>query len=154
LSYFHLGRFLIQKTLTSGSHLSDAARRAGPAWQRVVATWLPRAMPLQRVKSVVGIARRRPDSVVPIATPPLSEPPHAASPRPSQQRSSRSRHRPVRSQQSLSERPDRRCTVASAVVSTSTVSVARALLSPFFVRGVSSSPSPPSSPSQDRRRPP
>jgi hypothetical protein len=49
---------------------------------------------------------------------------------------------------------DRRCPATSAVVSTSTVSVARALLSSFFVRGASSSPSPPSSPSQDRRRPP
>jgi hypothetical protein len=43
---------------------------------------------------------------------------------------------------------------ASAVASTTTVSVARALLSPFFVRGALSSPSPPSSPLQDHRRRP
>jgi hypothetical protein len=55
---------------------------------------------------------------------------------------------------SLSERHDRRCPAASAVVSTTSVSVARALLSPFFIRGVSISPSPPSSLSQDHRRPP
>jgi hypothetical protein len=108
--------------LTSGSHLSDAARRAGPAWQRAVAAWLPRAAPLQRVKSVVGTARRRPDSTVPTVPPPLSEPPHAASPRQSRQRSSRPRHRPVRSRSSLSERPDRRCPATSAVASTPTVS--------------------------------
>jgi hypothetical protein len=37
----------------------------------------------------------------------------------------------------------RRCSTASAVVSTTTVSVARAVPSPFFIRGTSSSPSPP-----------
>jgi hypothetical protein len=58
----------------SGSHLSDAARCVGPARQRAVATWLPRAAPLQRVKSTVGTARRRPDSAArqPLAPPHLS----------------------------------------------------------------------------------
>jgi hypothetical protein len=36
---------LIRKTLTSGSHLSDAAVCAGPAWQDTIATWLPCAVP-------------------------------------------------------------------------------------------------------------
>jgi hypothetical protein len=43
LSYFILGRFLIQKSLTSGTHLSDVARHVGPARQRAIAAWLPRA---------------------------------------------------------------------------------------------------------------
>jgi hypothetical protein len=58
--YFELflsGRFLIRKTLTSGSYLSDVARCAGPAWQHTVAVWLPRAALLQRVKCTVGTAR-------------------------------------------------------------------------------------------------
>jgi hypothetical protein len=46
----------------SGSHLSDAAVRAGHAWQRAVAAWLPCAAPLQRLKYDVGTTRRRPDS--------------------------------------------------------------------------------------------
>jgi hypothetical protein len=62
-------------------------------------------------------------------------------------RSPRPRRRPVRSRPSLSERHGCRCPAASAVASTTTVSVARALVSPFFVRGASSSPFPPSSPS-------
>jgi hypothetical protein len=44
---------------------------------------------------------------------------------------------------------DRRCPAASAIASMTTVSVARALLSPFFIRGASSSPSP--SPPHRRR---
>jgi hypothetical protein len=56
---------LIQKTLMSGSHLSDAIVRAGPAWQRAIATWLPRAAPRLRIKCAVGTARRRPDSTAP-----------------------------------------------------------------------------------------
>jgi hypothetical protein len=130
----------------SGSHLSDAARHAGPTWQCAVAAWLPCAVPLQRVKSAVGTARRRPDNAVPTAPPPLSELPHTAHPN-----SARPDRAVARSE------VDRRCPsapTAATVVSTSTVSVVRALLSPFFVRGASSSPSPPSSPSQDRRWPP
>jgi hypothetical protein len=140
----YFGRFLsriilIQKTLTNGSHLSDAARYTGPAWQRAVAVWLPCAVPLQRVKSAVGTARRLPDSAVPTAPPALSAPPRAASPRPSRQRSSRPRRRPVRRQPSLFERPDRRCPAASAVASTPTVSEAEPPLV-VFIRGASSSP--------------
>jgi hypothetical protein len=51
---FSSGVILIRKTLTSGFHLSDAAVRAGPAWQRAVAAWLPCATPLQRVKCTVA----------------------------------------------------------------------------------------------------
>jgi hypothetical protein len=87
--------------------------------------------------------RHCPDSALALAACPTASP-----------RSSRPRRRPVRSRSSLSERHDRRCPATSAVTSTSTVSVAQPLLSPFFVRGASSSPSPPSSPSQDHRRPP
>jgi hypothetical protein len=54
-------------------------RRAGPAWQRTIAAWLPRAAQLPRIKSVVGTARRRPDSVVsPLA--PAARQPRAARP--------------------------------------------------------------------------
>jgi hypothetical protein len=59
---FSSREILIQKMLTSGSHLSDAAVRAGPAWQRAVSAWLPCTAPLQCLKYAVGTARRRPDS--------------------------------------------------------------------------------------------
>jgi hypothetical protein len=42
---FSSGVILIRKTLTSGSHLPDAAVRAGPAWHRAIAAWLPRTAP-------------------------------------------------------------------------------------------------------------
>jgi hypothetical protein len=50
LSYFRPGVFLIRKTLTSGSHLSDAAVRAAPR---------------PRIKCAVSTARRHPDSAAP-----------------------------------------------------------------------------------------
>jgi hypothetical protein len=59
----------------SGSHLSDAVRRTGPAWQRAIAAWLPRAAPLARLKDAVGTAPRHPDS------PPDRAPLSAPSPR-------------------------------------------------------------------------
>jgi hypothetical protein len=132
----------------SRSHLSDAARRAGPTWQHAITAWLPRASPLQRVKSAVGTSRRRPNSAVPIAPSPLSQLPRAASPclsRPRRHRCPKPCRRHVRIPP-LSSRP----TLSRA---SSTVSIARALLSPFFICGASTSPSPPSSPSQDHRRP-
>jgi hypothetical protein len=82
LERFSFGVILIQKTLTSGSHLSDAVVCAGPAWQRAVAAWVPRAVPLQRVKSTVGTARRRPDSAVPTGYPKSPTSPRLGSPRP------------------------------------------------------------------------
>jgi hypothetical protein len=56
--------------LTSGAHLSAVAFRARPAYQRAVASWLPRACtaPLARLKGAVGTARRRPDSRLPTAS--------------------------------------------------------------------------------------
>jgi hypothetical protein len=96
-----------------------------------------------RPDSSPRLRHRHPDSALALAARPTASP-----------RSSRPRRCPVRSRPSLSERHDRHCPAASAVASTTTVSVARALLSPFFIRGASSSPSPPSSPSQDHRRPP
>jgi hypothetical protein len=105
--------------------------RTRPAWQRAIAAWLPRVVPLQRVKRVVGTALRCPDSAVPTAPPPLSELPRATSPRPSRQRSSRPRRRPVRSRPSLSKRPDRRCLAASTIASTPTVSEAEPPLAVF-----------------------
>jgi hypothetical protein len=140
--------FLIRKSLTSGHHLSDAARRAGPMRQRAVATSLPCAAPSPWLKAAVGTARRASRQSASRVPPSPRQRPHArptASPR-----SSRPRRRPVRSRPSLSERHDHRCLAASAVASTTTVSVARALLSQFLVRGASSSPSPPSSLSPDR----
>jgi hypothetical protein len=58
--------------MMSGSHLTDAARRAGPAWQRAVAAWLPRAALLACLKDAVRTARRRPNS--PPDQAPLSAP--------------------------------------------------------------------------------
>jgi hypothetical protein len=72
--YFELfssGVFLIRKTLMSGSHLSDAAVRAGPAWQRAVSAWLPHAAHLPRIKCAVGTVRRRPDSAAPFRPAPF-----------------------------------------------------------------------------------
>jgi hypothetical protein len=79
--YFELflsGVFLIRKTLTSGSHQSDVAVRAGPAWQRTVAAWLPHAAPRPRIKCAVETAfrpaaRAASPRPVPTAPPPLSE---------------------------------------------------------------------------------
>jgi hypothetical protein len=56
--FFLSGKLFIQKSLTSGPHLSDAARRDGPARQRTVATWPPHAAPTPRLKAAVGTARR------------------------------------------------------------------------------------------------
>jgi hypothetical protein len=42
----------------SGPHLSDAARRAGPTRQRVVAAWSPRTTPMPWLKAAVETARR------------------------------------------------------------------------------------------------
>jgi hypothetical protein len=69
---------LIRKSLMSGPHLSDAARRAGPARQCVVAAWLPRATPTLRLKAAVGTARQ-PASLAP--SPPDRAPLSASSPR-------------------------------------------------------------------------
>jgi hypothetical protein len=44
--------------LTSGPHLSDAVRCAGPARQRAVAAWPPSAAPMPQLKAAVGTARR------------------------------------------------------------------------------------------------
>jgi hypothetical protein len=97
----------------------------------------PDSSPHPRRPSPDGLAHAAVAPTVPSRSP-LAQPPHLARPDSTVARSE----------------ADRRCPAASAVVSTTTVSVARALLSPFFVRGASSSPSPPSSPSQDHRRPP
>jgi hypothetical protein len=58
-----------------------SAFRAGPACQRAVATWLPRARTasLTRLKGAVGTVRRRPDSRLPTARP-ASRAPTAPSP--------------------------------------------------------------------------
>jgi hypothetical protein len=51
--------------------LSDAAHRAGPARQRAVAVWLPRAAPTPWLKATVGTARRasrQPASLAPPAS--------------------------------------------------------------------------------------
>jgi hypothetical protein len=47
---FSSGVILIRKTLTSVSQLSDAAVRAGPAWQHAVATWLSRVVPVHQMR--------------------------------------------------------------------------------------------------------
>jgi hypothetical protein len=135
----------------SGSHLSDAAVHAGPARQRAIATWLPCAAPRPCIKCAVGTTRRRPDIAAPFRLRRRRCPNCLASPRLTPSRLRRRRcpkpcHRRVRIL-SLSGRPP-----PSRV--SSTVSVARAFLSLFLFRGALSSPSPPSSPSQDRRRPP
>jgi hypothetical protein len=82
LSYFRLGVFLIQKTLTSGSHRSDAAVRVGPTWQLTVAAWLPRTAPRPRIKCAVGTACRRPDSATPFRPAAFRPAVRTASPRP------------------------------------------------------------------------
>jgi hypothetical protein len=72
---------LIQKSLTSGPHLSDAARRTGPTRQRAVAAWLPRTAP--PAARPPRSRRHRPDrlthaAVAPTASPtapPLGPPP-------------------------------------------------------------------------------
>jgi hypothetical protein len=72
--------------LTSGPHLSDTVRRAGPAWQHAVAAWLPCAALLTRLKGVVETARRasrqpsRPSLAPPARQPCPSRhrPPHAS----------------------------------------------------------------------------
>jgi hypothetical protein len=136
----------------SGSHLSDTTRRVGPAWQRAVAAWLPCAALLKCIKCTVGTARRRPNNAVLTGhSDRLSEIADVASPRLAPSRLRRHhwpkpRHCRVRIQTSSGHPTSSRASF--------TVSVARALDSPFFIRGASSSPSPPSSPSQDRRRPP
>jgi hypothetical protein len=131
----------------SGPHMSDAARRVGTVRQRAVAAWPPRAASTPRFKAAVGIAHRASRQLASPAPPSLRQRPHS-------RRSPNCLVSLISTALSLSERHDRRCPAASAVVSTTTVSVARALLSLFFIRGVSSSPSPPSSPSQFHRRPP
>jgi hypothetical protein len=89
--------------------------------------------PLTRLKGAVGTVRRRPDTPPP---PPLSEP----------------RRRPC-SEPIVAVRPrHRRC--LAAVVSSSTVSGARAPSCRFFFRGRLSLAPSPSTPTQDRRRPP
>jgi hypothetical protein len=96
--------------------------------------------PLTRLKGSVGTARRRPDS-------------HSdRAPRCLRRRlASRA---PVPTAPSSVSEVDRRCPAASAVASSSTVSGARGPSCRFFFRGVLSLPPSPSSPSQDRRRPP
>jgi hypothetical protein len=91
---FSFGVILIQKTLMSGSHLSDTAVRTGPALQRAIAAWLPRAAPLQRIKCAIKTARRRLDSVVPTAPPPQSEPPRLTPSRPCRRHYPKPRRRP------------------------------------------------------------
>jgi hypothetical protein len=71
----------------SGPHLSDAARRAGPARQRVVAAWPPCAALTPWLKAAVGTTAA---SLVPLA----SRPPRARRRRPD--RSPRSPRRPDR----------------------------------------------------------
>jgi hypothetical protein len=83
----------------------------GPTCQtpHAIAAWLPRAAPLQRVKSTVGTAHRRPNSAVPTAPPRCPNrltPPPLSEATPS----------------SVSEA--HRCPAASAVVITPTVSEA------------------------------
>jgi hypothetical protein len=76
LSYFLPGVNLIRKTLTSGAHLSAAAFRVGPAYQRTVAAWMPRARTVPRRSRALS-ALPRPRTGVPTAVPiapPLSEP--------------------------------------------------------------------------------
>jgi hypothetical protein len=68
---FSSGVILIQKTLTSGSHLSDAVVRAGPAWQHAIATWLPRTAPHPCIKCSIGTTRRHPDSTAPFRPAPF-----------------------------------------------------------------------------------
>jgi hypothetical protein len=58
LSYFLSGKLFIRKSLTSGPHLSDAARCARPARQRAAAAWLPRAALTPQHKAAVGTAHR------------------------------------------------------------------------------------------------
>jgi hypothetical protein len=96
-----LGKLFVRKSLTSGPHLSDAARRAGPVWQRATAAWPPRAALTPRHKAAVGTAhrasqkpprsRRSPPTVASPA-PPASRPPRTRRRRPD--RSPRSRRRP------------------------------------------------------------
>jgi hypothetical protein len=62
---FSSGVILIRKTLTSGSHMSDAAIRTRPTWQRAVKAWLPHAAPRPCIKCTIGTTRRRPDSAAP-----------------------------------------------------------------------------------------
>jgi hypothetical protein len=58
LSYFLSGKLFIRKSLTSGPHLSDDARCAGPTRQRTAASWPPRVAPTPGLKVAVGTARR------------------------------------------------------------------------------------------------
>jgi hypothetical protein len=57
--------------------MSDAARRAGPAWQRAVAAWPTRAAPTPRFKAVVGTARRASRQLTSSASPSPQQRPHA-----------------------------------------------------------------------------
>jgi hypothetical protein len=73
--------------LTSGSHLSDAAVRARPAWQRAIAAWLPCTVVRPRIKCAIGTTRRRPDSAATFRSAPFRLrrcrcPNRLASPRP------------------------------------------------------------------------
>jgi hypothetical protein len=71
----------------SGPHLSAAARRTGPAWQRTAAAWPPRAALTLRLKAAVGTARRvsrqqpRPRRARPTAAPRSVPPPSPRRPR-------------------------------------------------------------------------
>jgi hypothetical protein len=90
---------LIRKTLTSGSHLSDAAIRTGPTWQHTVATWLPHVAPPRALNALSG-----PRSGV-LTAPPrsdwphydrLSDPPRLTSLRPDRAAATVRRHAAVR----------------------------------------------------------
>jgi hypothetical protein len=64
---FSFGMIFNSEIADSGPHLSDAACRAGPAWQRPVAAWLPRAARLARASPATAHPRAHPDSAAPHA---------------------------------------------------------------------------------------
>jgi hypothetical protein len=82
LSYFLSGKLFIQKSLSSGPHLSDATHRAGPTKHHAAAVWPPHATPMPQLKAAVGTARR--------ASRQLPRSPAPAQPRPPRPR----HHRP------------------------------------------------------------
>jgi hypothetical protein len=143
LTYFHLWGFLIRKTLTSGSHLSDAARRAGPAWQRAVAAWVPCAALLVRLKDAVRTACRRPDRA------PLSAPSPRLTRAPFQPHA-----HPVRSRLP-GPKPPHRCPspVLTPPLLSASRQVSRAIGRRRRLRAAAAN-SPPSSSSLDHRWPP
>jgi hypothetical protein len=123
----------------------------GPTCQRAFAAWLPRARaaPLARLKGAVGTRRQlpdsRPDSAARCPSCAVASP-HV--------RSSRLRRRPCPKPTDAVRARHRHCLDASAIVSSSTMSGARAPSCRVFFRGTLSLAPSPSSPSQDRRRPP